>query len=108
MKQIEAAMNISEFNYKKLEQNVESLKLPNNKWTAIPDREGEIMFLRVETDYSSYLAVSLDSEMNMNVYYHSEILKWIKCDKPQTEKDIEDNLKMIDKIIHSSVMYMDN
>lgn len=94
-----------EFNYKQLEKNVHSLKLPNQKWTTIVDPGDRIMFLRIDEGYRSYLSVSVNSELNMNVYYRSEKLKWIKCDKPQEQKDIENILETVNKIIFSESMY---
>ncbi|XP_043469422.1 uncharacterized protein LOC122503065 [Leptopilina heterotoma] len=94
-----------EFNYKKIKENVYNLKLPNQRWTTIKDPSGKIMFLRIEEDYRSYLAVSINSELDMKVYYRSKVLKWIKCDKPQKEEDIENVLQMIDRIIYSEIMF---
>lgn len=95
-----------ESNYEELKKNLYSLKLPNQKWSPRVDVSDEIIFVRIEEDYSSYLTVSINFEMNVKVYYLSKILKWIEWDKPKEIKDVESILEIVNRIIYSEVMYM--
>lgn len=95
-----------QFNFKNIEKNMSMLKLPSKKWMTVKNLNNEIKFVRVENDYSTYLTVSLNIQLEMKVYYKSKLLKWIQCDKPQVDEDIVEVLQLIDKVIDCGSMYM--
>lgn len=81
--------------YSHVEKQVDCLKLPNEKWMYVLNSSNNILFLRIEKDFSNCLGVALDVEFKFKIYYERELIDWVECEKPRTKNDIEKNLQML-------------
>lgn len=91
--------------YKFIENHVQRLKMPNRKWMRIVKADRQIEFIRIEDDLTSYLAVSLNVELKVNVYFNKKLVTFIEWDKPQTENDVEKMLEIVDNCFVSRLMF---
>lgn len=92
--------------YRFLKDNLNPLKLPNKQWKHIADLENDIKWIKVGKDLNAYLAVILDPELNVRVYYQNKLVDWIEWDKPKTEKDMEQVLQIVDDCFASCFMFV--
>lgn len=103
------SLNQIQFNYKNgILNNIDTLQLPSRNWVAVKSPNKEMMFIRVEEDHSTYLAVCFDLELNVKIYYHSALMKWIKFDNPTRKEEMEQILNIVHNIIVSGKMYIQN
>lgn len=91
--------------FHKVKKNRNNLKLPNEMWSTGLDVIGQMFFLRFEKNCHSYLSVSLIT-IHLITHYRSKKVKWITWDKPKEEKDVENILELVNKIIYSEMTFM--
>lgn len=92
--------------YTCIKNNLCNLKFPSRKWVQVVDPDNKIEFLRIEDDLTAYLVVCLDAELNVQVYCNKKLVKWFEWEKPQTEKDVEKILQIVNDCIVSRLMFV--
>lgn len=92
--------------YRRIKNGIHHLKLPSKKWMQIEDSGKKIDFVRIEDNFTSYLAVSFDEGLNVTVYYNNRVADWFEWKKPETEKDVENILQVVNDSISSGFMYV--